>query len=35
MEIKCITGFASITKAPELSASLYEDALGLPLEKIR
>ncbi len=34
MEIKCISGFASITKDPAASASLYEDALGLPLEKM-
>lgn len=33
MEIKCIAGFASITKHPDASASLYQDALGLPLEK--
>ena len=32
MEIKCISGFASITKDPAASASLYQDALGLPLE---
>lgn len=32
MEIKCIAGFASITKDPIASASLYQDALGLPLE---
>jgi len=34
MEIKCIAGFASITKDPAASASLYQDALGLPLEKM-
>lgn len=32
MEIKCIAGFASITKEPAASASLYQNALGLPLE---
>ena len=32
MDIKCISGFASITKDPAASASLYQDALGLPLE---
>ncbi|KUJ75223.1 glyoxalase [Thiomicrospira sp. XS5] len=34
MEIKCIAGFASITKDPAASASLYQDALGLPLESM-
>lgn len=34
MEIKCIAGFATITKDPEASASLYQDALGLPLERM-
>ncbi|MCG8392027.1 MAG: VOC family protein [Pseudomonadales bacterium] len=34
MEIKCVAGFASITKDPAASASLYQDALGLPLEKM-
>ena len=32
MEIKSIAGFAVITKDPEASASLYQKALGLPLE---
>ena len=32
MEIKCIAGFAAITKNPEASATLYQKALGLPLE---
>ena len=31
MEIKCIAGFAVITKQPDASASLYQEALGLPL----
>ncbi|WP_043754734.1 VOC family protein [Imhoffiella purpurea] len=34
MEVKCIAGFASITKDPEASASLYQKMLGLPLEKM-
>lgn len=34
MEIKCIAGFASITKDPAESASLYQGALGLPLEEM-
>ncbi|MEQ9545552.1 MAG: VOC family protein [Marinobacter sp.] len=34
MKIKCIAGFASITKDPEVSASLYQGMLGLPLEKM-
>ena len=34
MDIKCIAGFASITKDPVASAALYQDALGLPLEKM-
>jgi|SRR5690554_2973939 len=34
MEIKCIAGFASITKDPAASASLYQNALGLPLEEM-
>ena len=34
MEIKCIAGFASITKDSAASASLYVCALGLPLEKM-
>ena len=33
MEIKCIASFAVITKQPDASASLYQKALGLPLEK--
>lgn len=33
MEIKCIAGFAAITKNPDASASLYQDAFGLPLER--
>lgn len=32
MDIKCIAGFATITKTPAVSASLYKDVLGLPLE---
>ena len=32
MDIKCIAGFATITKAPAASASLYKDVLGLPLK---
>ncbi len=34
MDIKSIAGFASITKDPDASAQLYEDMLGLPLEKL-
>ncbi|MCP1726583.1 catechol 2,3-dioxygenase-like lactoylglutathione lyase family enzyme [Natronospira proteinivora] len=34
MDIKFIAGFASITKDPAASASLFQDALGLPLEKM-
>lgn len=33
MKIECIAGFAVITKNPSASASLYQDALGLPLER--
>jgi catechol 2,3-dioxygenase-like lactoylglutathione lyase family enzyme len=33
MKIECIAGFASITKEPSSSTSLYQDILGLPLEK--
>ena len=33
MEIKCVAGFAVITKQPAASASLYKEALGLPLER--
>ncbi|MGI6639143.1 MAG: VOC family protein [Desulfobulbus sp.] len=33
MDIKCIAGFAVITKQPDVSASLYQGALGLPLER--
>lgn len=33
MEIKCISGFAVITKRPDASASLYQETLGLPLER--
>ncbi|CAG9268628.1 VOC family protein [Paraburkholderia unamae] len=33
MEIKCIAGFAVITKQPDASASLYQEKLGLPLER--
>ncbi|WP_293041244.1 VOC family protein, partial [Paraburkholderia sp.] len=33
MKIKCIAGFAVITKQPDASASLYQDALGLPFER--
>jgi catechol 2,3-dioxygenase-like lactoylglutathione lyase family enzyme len=33
MEIKCIAGFAAITKQPDASTSLYQETLGLPLEK--
>ena len=32
MDIKCIAGFAAITKQPDASASLYQETLGLPLE---
>lgn len=34
MKIKCVSGFAAITKDPAASASLYQDALSLPLEKM-
>ena len=34
MDIHCIAGFATISKDPTASASLYEDVLGLPLEKM-
>lgn len=33
MEIEFIAGFSVITKQPDVSASLYVEALGLPLEK--
>jgi catechol 2,3-dioxygenase-like lactoylglutathione lyase family enzyme len=33
MKIECIAGFATITKEPAASASLYKDTLGLPLER--
>ena len=33
MEIKFISGFAVITKQPDASASLYQETLGLPLER--
>ena len=33
MEIKCISGFSVITKQPDASASLYQEALGLPLQR--
>ena len=33
MDIKCIAGFAAITKQPDASASLYQEKLGLPLER--
>ncbi|RAR52266.1 catechol 2,3-dioxygenase-like lactoylglutathione lyase family enzyme [Paraburkholderia unamae] len=33
MEITCIAGFAVITKQPDASASLYQEKLGLPLER--
>jgi hypothetical protein len=33
MEIKCIAGFSVMTKQPDASASLYQEALGLPLER--
>jgi hypothetical protein len=33
MKIKCIAGFAVITKQPDASASLYQETLGLPLER--
>lgn len=33
MDIQCIAGFAVITKQPDASASLYQDTLGLPLER--
>jgi len=32
MDIKCIAGFATITKEPSASASLYRDIFGLPLK---
>jgi hypothetical protein len=32
MEIKCIAGSSVIAKQPAASASLYQEALGLPLE---
>ena len=31
MEIKCVAGFSVITKQPAASASLYKEALALPL----
>ncbi|WP_372999903.1 VOC family protein [Marinobacter sp.] len=34
MDIKCVSGFATITQDPAASASLYEGLLGLPLEKM-
>ncbi|TBU93286.1 VOC family protein [Stutzerimonas kirkiae] len=33
MDIKCIAGFATITRAPAESAALYRDTLGLPLQQ--
>ena len=33
MEVKCIASFAVITKQPDASASLYQETLGLPLER--
>jgi len=33
MEIQSIAGFAVITKQPAASASLYQEKLGLPLER--
>ncbi|RFA25122.1 glyoxalase [Alkalilimnicola ehrlichii] len=33
MKIECIAGFAAITKNPVDSSSLYQDLLGLPLER--
>ena len=33
MEIKCIAGFAVITKHPDASAALYRETLRLPLER--
>lgn len=33
MKIECIAGFAVITRNPSASASLYQDSLGLPLER--
>jgi catechol 2,3-dioxygenase-like lactoylglutathione lyase family enzyme len=33
MDIQCVAGFSVITKQPDASASLYRDALGLPLER--
>ena len=32
MNIECISGFATITKDPTASSTLYKDILGLPLE---
>ena len=32
MNIQSIAGYAVITKDPAASASLYKDALGLPLQ---
>ncbi|EWH01709.1 VOC family protein [Halomonas sp. BC04] len=34
MNIVCIAGFAAITKEPSASVALYQDILGLPLEKL-
>jgi len=34
MDIKCIAGFAVITKQPDASASLYKETLDLPLERL-
>jgi catechol 2,3-dioxygenase-like lactoylglutathione lyase family enzyme len=34
MEIKCVAGFSVITKQPAASASLYQETLGLPLERL-
>lgn len=34
MNIKCIAGFAAITKQPDASAFLYQEVLGLPLDKL-
>ena len=34
MQVKSIAGFAAITKDPAASTALYEDLLGLPLEKM-
>lgn len=33
MDIKCIAGFAAITKQLDASALLYQETLGLPLER--